>query len=76
MPLHSSPSPHKLTLTLTVLTAPLALCRFAASDAIPEWTAAARAFLTISRTPSELSIVADEAVVPASLRALRTRKRQ
>jgi hypothetical protein len=69
MPPHSSPSPHKLT--LTVLTAPLALCRFAAGDAIPEWTAAARAFLTISRTPSELSIVADEAVVPVAVSAHR-----
>jgi len=58
-------------LSLTVLTAPLALCRFAASDSIPSWTKAARAFLTISRTPTELSIVADEAVVPASVDAHR-----
>lgn len=64
-----STSPHNLS--LTVLTAPLALCRFAASDSIPSWTNAARAFLTISRTPTELSIVADEAVVPASVDAHR-----
>jgi hypothetical protein len=69
MPAHSSPSPHNLT--LTVLAAPLALCRFAPSDAIPEWTSSARTFLTISRTPGELSIVADEAVVPASVSAHR-----
>ena len=60
-----------MNLTLTVLTAPLALCRLAPSSAIPEWTAHARTFLTISRTPSELSIVADEAVVPASIDAHR-----
>jgi hypothetical protein len=35
---------------------------------VPEWTASARAFLTISRTPSELSIVADAAAMPARLR--------
>ena len=65
----SSPSP--LNLTLTVLNAPMALCRLAPADAIPEWTAQARAFLTISRTPTELSIVADEAVVPPSVDAHR-----
>ncbi|MEP7067084.1 MAG: ACT domain-containing protein [Gemmatimonadota bacterium] len=65
----SSPSAHSLP--LRALAAPLALCRLAASDAIPEWTASARTFLTISRTPSELSIVADEAVVPAHVDAQR-----
>jgi hypothetical protein len=65
----SSPSPRHLT--LTVLSAPFALCRLAPTDATPEWTALARTFLTISRTPSELSIVADEAVVPVSVVAHR-----
>ncbi|HEV7704089.1 MAG TPA: ACT domain-containing protein [Gemmatimonadaceae bacterium] len=69
MPTPSSPLP--LDLTLTVLSAPLALCRLAPTDTIPEWTADARSFLTISRTPSELSIVADETVVPASVNARR-----
>jgi len=59
------------SLPLRVLAAPLALCRLAASDAIPEWTALARTFLTISRTPTELSIVADESAVPASVNAQR-----
>ncbi|HMI58304.1 MAG TPA: ACT domain-containing protein [Gemmatimonadaceae bacterium] len=68
----SSPSSlSPLNLTLTVLSAPLALCRLAPTDAIPEWTAQARTFLTISRTPFELSIVADEAVVPPSVEAHR-----
>lgn len=65
----SSPSP--LILTLTVLSAPLALCRLAPTDAIPAWTAQARTFLTISRTPSELSVVADESVVPPTVDAHR-----
>lgn len=62
-------SPHPLSLTL--LSAPLALCRLSPSEAIPEWTSRARAFLSISRTPSELSIVADESAVPVKLDAQR-----
>jgi uncharacterized protein len=56
---------------LTVLVAPLALCRLAPTDAVPAWTASSRTFLTISRTPTELSIVADEAAVPADILAAR-----
>jgi uncharacterized protein len=63
-----TPPPH---LTLTVLSAPLALCKLGADDAIPEWTSHTRTFLTISRTPAELSIVADESVVPNDLAAQR-----
>ncbi|MDB4889688.1 MAG: hypothetical protein JWL61_1543 [Gemmatimonadetes bacterium] len=63
MPSHSLP--------LTVLTARFALCRLQPGDAIPTWTSAAREFLTISRTPAELSILADESVVPPSIEATR-----
>jgi hypothetical protein len=63
----SEPSRSQHSLSLTVLAAPLAVCRLAATDPIPNWTALARTFLTISRTPSELSIVADESAVPASV---------
>jgi hypothetical protein len=49
----------------------MALCRFPATDPIPPWTAATRTFLTISRTPTELSIVADEAAVPTDVEAER-----
>jgi hypothetical protein len=59
------------SLPLTALAAPLALCRLAPTDAIPAWTSSSRAFLTISRTPSELSIVADETSVPATVDAQR-----
>ena len=60
-----------LQLTLTVLAAPLALCKLAPRDAIPAWTSRTRTFLTISRSPTELSIVADESVVPRELTAHR-----
>ena len=59
------------SLPLRVLASPLALCRLSASDAVPEWTALARTFLTISRTPTELSIIADESAVPAAVNAQR-----
>jgi len=58
-------------IALTVLAAPLALCRFAPSDAIPAWASGAQSFLTISRTPTELSIVADELAVPVGASAER-----
>jgi hypothetical protein len=61
----------ELSLPLRALAAPLALCRLPATDAIPEWTTLARTFLTISRTPTELSIVADESVVPVDVNAQR-----
>jgi hypothetical protein len=64
-------SPSRLTLTLRVLSAPLALCKLSPTDVIPDWTALARTFLTISRTPTELSIVADESAVPADIGAQR-----
>jgi hypothetical protein len=67
----SEPPPSRLTLTLRVLADPLALCRLSPTDAIPEWTALARTFLSISRTPAELSIVADESAVPAHVAAQR-----
>lgn len=58
-------------IALTLLTTPLALYRLPPGGAIPEWTSRARDFLTISRTPTELSIVADEAALPEELGALR-----
>ena len=58
-------------LTLRLLAPRYALCRLASGDAIPAWTSEARTFLTISRTPDELSIVADEEAVPPELDAAR-----
>jgi hypothetical protein len=58
-------------LPLTLLAEPLAMCQFPAGAAIPAWASGAKMFLTISRTPSELSIVADERAFPADVNAQR-----
>lgn len=58
-------------LTLSVLEGRFALCRLAAGSEVPPWTAQADTFLTVSRTPTELSIVADESAVPAEIVAQR-----
>jgi hypothetical protein len=63
MPTHSLP--------ITVLPARFALCRLQPHDVIPEWTSSAREFLTISRTRTELSIVADEVALPPNVEATR-----
>lgn len=65
--------------TLVVLDAPLAVSRLPADAAIPEWVWTATGFLNVARSPGELSIIADERVVPAAVpsrrgyRALRVR---
>lgn len=56
---------------VTLLAEPVALCRFEPDSPVPAWTAAARHFLTISRTPTELSVVADARVVPTDVDARR-----
>lgn len=67
----SSNSSLPIPLSLTVLAAPLALCRLSPAEHTPAWTTRARTFLSISRTPTELSIVADESSVPPQLDAQR-----
>ncbi|HEU4586152.1 MAG TPA: ACT domain-containing protein [Gemmatimonadaceae bacterium] len=58
-------------LTLAVLEGRFAVCRLAAGSEVPPWIAQADTFLTVSRTPTELSIVADESAVPAAMDAQR-----
>lgn len=58
-------------IVLTVLGDHFALCRLPADADVPAWVAHATAFLTVSRTPTELSIVADERAVPTELDAQR-----
>ena len=65
------PATKVATLRLMLLAERVALCRFGPDEATPAWTADARTFLTISRTPTELSIVADESAVPADVTAQR-----
>jgi len=58
-------------LPLELLSDTLAICRLEAGAPVPEWTERSRAFLTISRTADELSIVAVEDSVPPNARCER-----
>ncbi len=58
-------------IVLTVVGDRSALCRLPADADVPAWVTHATASLTLSRTPTELSIVADERAVPAELDAQR-----
>ena len=55
-------------LDLTLETWALAVCRLEPAAEVPAW-AASGAFHAVVRTPRELSIVCDEAAVPAGVRA-------
>ena len=54
---------------LSLLAAPVAVCRLAPDAAIPEW--ARGAFTSITRTADELSIVCDDGAVPGDVQAER-----
>jgi hypothetical protein len=54
---------------LTILPEAVAVCRLAPDAAVPQWIRGA--FVSITRTADELSIVCDDAAVPADVRAER-----
>jgi hypothetical protein len=58
-------------LPLEVLPDTLAICRLPADAAVPSWATGRAAFLTVSRTPDELSITAVQSAVPADTRCER-----
>ena len=58
-------------LPLVVLPETVAVCRLPAGAPIPEWASKAHSFLTVSRTPEELSVTADQEVVPDGTRCER-----
>src|SRR3954453_10137376 len=58
-------------LPLVVLPDTLAICRLAADAAIPHWAASVDKFLTVSRTPEELSITVLQSAVPSGIRCER-----
>ena len=60
-----------IEIALTLLRTPFGICRLPATAPVPEWTAAAGTFLTISRSRDELSIIADEAAIPQEVDARR-----
>jgi len=53
--------------TLEVLAGSFALVRLAGDAAVPKWVALARRFASVTRTPSELSLLVDAEVVPDGL---------
>ncbi len=56
------------SLPLVVLKKSYAVCRLAATDAVPAW-ATGDEFLSITKTADELSVVCEEAKVPAGVKA-------
>ncbi len=56
---------------LTLLAPTLAVCRLASADPVPTWAAGGQ-FSSVTRTTAELSVVCDEAQVPAGVRAERS----
>lgn len=56
-------------LRMTTLDGRFAVCRLAANAPIPSWPTGA--FVSITRTPDELSIVCDESSVPDDIRVER-----
>ena len=58
------------TLTIQVLDQRLAVCRMAGDAAIPDWCYKG-SFISITRTPDELSVVCEEILVPVELDAER-----
>jgi hypothetical protein len=58
-------------LPLEVLPDTLAICRLPPEAALPPWATGPSAFVTVSRTPDELSITAVQHAVPAGVRCER-----
>lgn len=58
-------------LPLELLPDTFAICRLPAKAALPAWASAPGSFLTVSRTPDELSITVVQSAVPAAIRCER-----
>jgi hypothetical protein len=58
-----------MKLTLSVLPGRLAICRLTPDEALPEWALAGKEFVSLSRTPDELSVVCPEELVPDGVKA-------
>jgi hypothetical protein len=59
---------HGPRLTLDPVPGSYAICRLAPGDALPPW-AANGAFFSVTRTPTELSVMCDVARIPAGVKA-------
>jgi hypothetical protein len=60
-----------MSLTLELIPETLAICRLEPEAPLPTWATAPGPFLTISRTPDELSITVAQEAVPAGVRCER-----
>jgi hypothetical protein len=58
------------SLTIQVLDPKLAICRLAGDAALPEWCSKG-SFVSITRTPDELSLVCEEVLVPEAISLLK-----
>jgi hypothetical protein len=63
--------PERTQLDLAILPQRLAICRLAGGARLPAWAQRGAAFLSVTRTPDELSIVIDQDAVPDELECLR-----
>lgn len=61
----------KHTLTLQIFEPELAICRLPPTSPIPEWIGD-KDFVSVTRTPDELSIVCNEVQVPGDVKAERS----
>lgn len=55
-------------MNLSLLPEQLTVCQLAPDASIPAWTAGSASFLSITRTPEELSIVCPASLVPDSVK--------
>jgi hypothetical protein len=61
----------RVQLPLELLPDTLAICRLESDATLPEWAAQRSGFLTVSRTPDELSIMTVQRAVPPGVRCER-----
>jgi hypothetical protein len=66
-----TPQSQRPRLPLDLLPDTLAICRLDAAASVPDWARDAGRFLTISRTPDELSVTTLASAVPAGIRCER-----
>ena len=57
--------------SLDVLPGMLAICQLGPRNAFPKWMHRSSSFLSITRTPGELSVIIDENIVPDNVEAAR-----
>jgi hypothetical protein len=65
------PSHPRPGLPLELLSDTFAICRLPAQATLPEWASTSGSFLTVSRTPDELSITIAQSAVPDATRCER-----